>query len=251
MADDAMSGATGGAGAPIPSICAGCGADNAPDRTFAFGAMALVPHANQLLVSVRCLTCGTDYDIAIWAIDRQGFISEVGLEILEAATKTEAVALIGRYRGLVERYRHEIDGWYECPETRTDRDRFVVNANFAPDRVDSALMAVPMAVLAVCRGIRRVVAARPGTQPAVELRLGHYRCAVRFDETPARQYPYAFHVSVGNDAVSGHLPRLEQLWLLSLFFTPGELPLLETEPAPTMPVIHFYLPAYSPALNPC
>jgi hypothetical protein len=251
MADDAMRGATAGAGAPVPSICAACGAANVPDRAFVFGAMALVPHANQLLVSVRCLTCGTDYDIAIWTIDRQGFISEVGVEILEAATKIEAVGLLARYHSLVERYRHEIGGWYECPETRTERDRFMVSAKFALNWVDPVLTAVPMAVLAVCRGIRQTVAARPGAQPPLALRLGHYRCAVSFDETPARPYPYALHVSVGNDAVSGHLPRLEQLWLLSLFFTPGELPLLETEPEQTVPVIHFYLPAYSPALNPC
>lgn len=63
-----------------------------------------------------------------------------------------------------------------------------------------------MAALAACRGLRRAVATRPGVQPPAVLLLGHYRCIVSFDRTPERPYPYAFHVSVGNSALPGHLP---------------------------------------------
>jgi len=40
-------------------------------------------------------------------------------------------------------------------------------------------------------------------------------------------------------------------WLVSLFFTPGEVPLLLTQPRQTVPGVHYCLPAYSPDLNPC
>ena len=63
--------------------------------------------------------------------------------------------------------------------------------------------------------------------------------------------PEAFQV---NDpqvtAVMEHLPNPELHWLQSLFFTPGEVPFLLSEPGRTVPVIHYYLPAYSPDLNP-
>ncbi len=40
--------------APFRLICTGCGADiDAPDRYFTLGPMALVPHANHALISVR------------------------------------------------------------------------------------------------------------------------------------------------------------------------------------------------------
>jgi hypothetical protein len=56
---------------------------------------------------------------------------------------------------------------------------------------------------------------------------------------------------VGDGAIPGHLPNPELHWLLSLFFTPGEGPFLLAEPGRTVPVIHYYLPAYTPELNAC
>jgi len=35
--------------------------------------MALGPHANHVLISVRCLTCEKDHDLAVWTIDQQGW----------------------------------------------------------------------------------------------------------------------------------------------------------------------------------
>lgn len=68
---------------------------------------------------------------------------------------------------------------------------------------------------------------------------------------PQAAYPYALHLSVGNHVIPDHLPNPELHWLLSLFFTPGEVPFLLAEPGRTVPVIHYYLPAYSPELNQC
>ena len=45
--------------------------------------------------------------------------------------------------------------------------------------------------------------------------------------------------------ILGHLPNRELHWLLSLFFTPGEVPFLLVEPGRTVLVIHYYLPTYS------
>jgi hypothetical protein len=56
---------------------------------------------------------------------------------------------------------------------------------------------------------------------------------------------------VGNAEIPGHLPRYEIYWLLSLFLTPGEVPLLVMQPGQTVPVVHYYLPAYTPDLNAC
>jgi hypothetical protein len=108
-----------------------------------------------------------------------------------------------------------------------------------------------MAVLAAARGLRQAVAERPGAQPPGRVRLGSYRCVLSFDETPRAPYPYALHLSVGNDVLPGVLPPYELHWLISLYFTPGEVPLLLTRPGQTVPVVHFHLPAYTPELNEC
>ena len=50
---------------------------------------------------------------------------------------------------------------------------------------------------------------------------------------------------MGNGVILGHLPNRELHWLLSLFFTPGEVPFLLVEPGRTVLVIHYYLPTYS------
>ena len=83
------------------------------------------------------------------------------------------------------------------------------------------------------------------------LLLGPYRCIVSFDETPGRPYPYALHVSIGNAALPGCLPARDLNWLPSLFFIPAEMPFIQAEPGQTVPVIHYYLPAYSTELNRC
>jgi hypothetical protein len=112
-------------------------------------------------------------------------------------------------------------------------------------------LAPPMAALAAARGLRQAVAARPGAHPPAVALIGPYKGVLSFDETPQAPHPYALHLSVGNAAAPGHLPIGELHWLVSLFFTPGEAPLLLAEPGQRVPVIHYYLPAYEPELNPC
>ncbi len=44
------------------------------------------------------------------------------------------------------------------------------------------------------------------------------------------------------DLLPGHLPTYELHWLVSLFFTPGEVPLLLTKPGQTVPGVHAPVP---------
>ena len=165
----------------------------------------------------------------------------------EAAADADAVALVERYHALVAACRGEADAQYEVPEGPVELDLSTVDVAIETHR----FAAPPMAALAAARGLRHAVAARLGVQPPAALLLGPYRCIVSFDQTPGRPYPNALHVSVGNAALPGLLPKLELHWLLSLFFIPGEMPFLEAEPGQTVPVIHYHLPAYSADLNPC
>jgi hypothetical protein len=160
---------------------------------------------------------------------------------------SDAAALVERYHALVAAFRHKADDQYEIPGGPVELDQSTVNVTIEPDR----FAALTMAVLAAARGLRHAVAARLGMEPPAALLLGPYRCIVSFDQTPGRRYPYALHVSIGNAALPGHLPARDLEWLLSLFFIPAEMPFLEAEPGQTVPVIHYYLAAYSTDLNPC
>jgi hypothetical protein len=231
--------------APFHFACIGCGADiDAPDRYFTLGPMVLVPHAHHVLIPVRCLTCETDHDLVGWTIDRQRFISEVGPGAFPPGDP-QATALMERYEHLVEKHRCELEAQYDQQEAWPEVDLSGVDIEIQADRC----FARPMAALAAARGLRQAVALRPGAQPPGVVRLGSYRCVLSFDETPQAPYPYALHLSVGNDVLPGVLPSYELHWLVSLFFTPGEVPLLLTQPGQTVPVVHYYLPAYTPDLN--
>lgn len=233
--------------APFHFACPGCGADiDAPDRSFTLGPPALVPHAHHILLSVRCLTCETDHDLAIWTIDQPRFISEVGPEAFQG-NDPQVTVLLARYEDLVKEHRREVDAQYEEGQGGPEVDCSTVEIAIRTDR----FFARPMAVLAAARGLRQAVAHRPGAPPPGVVLLGAYRCILSFDETPQAPYPYALHLSVGNGVIPGHLPNADLYWLLSLFFTPGEVPFLLAEPGRTVPVIHYYLPAYTPELNAC
>jgi hypothetical protein len=235
------------AAAPFAFTCPGCGADiDAPDREFTLGPVVLVPRANHVLIQTRCLTCETDHHLVGWTIDQQRFISEVGPAAFPP-DEPEAAALMERYERLVEDYRRELDAQYELPEGWPEVDLSGVEVDIQGDR----FFARPMAALAAARGLRRAVAERPRAQPPGVIFLGSYKCILSFAETPQAPYPYALHLSVGNGVIPGLLPGFELHWLVSLFFTPGEVPLLLTQPGKTVPVVHYYLPAYGPELNAC
>jgi hypothetical protein len=234
---------------PFRLICAGCGADaDAPDQYFRAGHPALVPHSSHMLWSVRCLGCETVHDLTAWPVDHQRVISDFNPSDLAAMTAAaEAEGLPGRYEDLVERYRGHFDAGYERAEAWPELDLSGCEIDVAADRFSCAAMDI----LAASRALRQVVAGRPGLEPPGVILLGSYRCVLSFDATPQAPYPYALHLSVGNGVIPGYLPDLERHWLLSLFFTPGEVPFLLVEPGRTVPVIHYYLPAYSAELNQC
>lgn len=171
MADEAMSRATDGARAPFALVCTDCGADiDAPDRGFFLGQTALAPQANHLLVSVRCLTCGTDHDVALWTVDQRWFISEGGLGMVEASAGPEAAALVKRYHALVAACRREADAQYEIREGPVELDLSTVDVTMEPDR----FAALPMTTLAAARALHpgRARADRAG-DPLLPARLFH------------------------------------------------------------------------------
>lgn len=233
--------------APFHLRCTGCGADiDSPDRYFTLGPMALVHQANHALISVRCLTCETHHDLAIWTVDQQRFISEAGPEAFPPQDP-HVLELVNRYDQLIQQHRCDIEAQFGQQEGWPALDLSNLEVEIQTDR----FFAPPMAALAAARGLRQAVAARPGAQPPGIVLLGQYKCVLSFDETPQTPYPYALHLRVGNAVAPGCLPTCEIHWLVSLFFTPGEVPLLLAQPGQTVPVIHYYLPAYEPELNPC
>ena len=233
---------------PFRLICAGCGADDdAPDQYFRAGYPALVRHSTHMLWSVQCLGCETVHDLTVWPLDHQQVISDYNPgDLATMAAAAEAEGLPGRYEDLVERYRGHFELEYELAEAWPELDLSRCEVDLAADRFSSAAMDV----LAASRALRQVVAGRPGLQPPGVILLGPYRAVVSFDETPESPHPWALHVSIGMNRVPGRLTDQEVAWLTSLFFTPGEVPFLLARPGETVPVVHYYLPAYEPELNP-
>lgn len=232
---------------PFQLNCSGCGADvNAPDRPFTLGPIALVSHANHALILLRCQTCETDHELALWTIDQHRFISELGPEAFQPEDP-QAVDLVERYEHRIQQCRREVESQYGQQEHWPVLNLSGFDVEIQTDR----FFFPPMAVLAAARGLRQAVAARPGAPPPGIALLGSYKCVLSFDETPRAPYPYALHLSVGNAVLPGQLPAYQLHWFVSLFFTPCEVPLLLAQPGQTVPVIHYYLPAYEPELNPC
>ena len=232
--------------APFRLSCT-CGADiNAPDRPFTLGPIALVSHANHALIWLRCQTCQADHELALWTIDQQRFISELGPNAFQPEDP-QAVELVERYQRLIHQYRCDMESQYEQRDRWPGLDLSDLDVEIQTD----CFFAPPMAALAAARGVRQAIAARPGARPSGIVLLGAYKCVLSFDETPQAPHPYALHLSVGNALVPGHLPGYQRDWLVSLFFTPGEEPFLLEKPGQDSASHHYRLPAYEPELNPC
>jgi hypothetical protein len=230
---------------PAFALNCACGTDiDVSDRDFEFGAFALVPHADYCLVTVRCRPCGTDHHLAMWTLDQRRFISELGADFF-CPEDPAVVALAERYQQAVQQQRQELEIEYAHQGRWPAVDLSGLAVDVPPDR----FFAPPMATLAAARASRQAVATSPGA-PAL-MRLGPYCCRLSFDETSQAPHPYALHLSVGHALLPGHLPARDRHWLVSLFFTPSELPFLLVRPGPTEPVLQFRLPAYEPELNPC
>jgi len=234
---------------PFPLLCFRCRADiDAPDQFFEYGSFAPVPHSEHALVTVKCLACEYVHELALWLVDRK-VIKEMGEEAekLDGARPADTLALVERYRATVDGFRGAAERQLAESEETPSIDMEVLDLAFQPGRY----IAVTMEALAACRGLRQAVAERPGLEPPVRIALGRYLCVLSFDKIINRPHPWALHLSVSNRVAPVHLPSLDERWLLSLFFSEGEVPFLETHPRVTRPLIHYWLPAYEPELNAC
>jgi hypothetical protein len=235
--------------APFPLLCFECGADiDAPDQLFECGVFAPVPHTEHVLMTVSCLTCGYVHELALGLFDRKA-IQEAGEELaqLDGERRADTLALVERYRAAVTGFRRIVERQLAESEELPTIDLRFLELAFQPRRC----IAVAMEALAACRGLREAVAERPGLLPPVRLVLGRYLCVLSFDKIDGRPHPWALHLSISNWVAPGHLPPADLRWLLSLFFSAGEVPFLETQPGVTKPLTHYWLPAYEPELNAC
>ncbi len=191
---------------PFAWTCPGCGSDiDAPDRVFELGQPVLVPHADYLLVEVRCWTCGRGSDVAVWIVDHAAFARDVA----EGQVGVEALAdgaPLARYRAMVEESR---SCWEEAVGRglrSVEPDPPDVGLELTPSRV----IAVPARVLAEARGWRKAVAHHWGTlePPAGTLRVGHLLCVLSQD-TSSGPSPWALHLSVSNLVTPGEFSRAE------------------------------------------
>lgn len=232
---------------PFPArfICPFCGADSdAADKVFEISAPAFIPHADYALVESLCCTCGVRTYFGVFPV--RGRDHPTAPDDASVGMLAEDRALLERYLTGVEAYRHEWQGAYEYSE-----EQHVVD--LAGDDVQlfdpSRFVTVPARVLAAARGLRHAVAAHPGSPPAGLLAAGQFTFALSLDATPQGPMQYALHLSVMNTLAPGMLSLVEQEFVLSLFFTPGERPLLCAEHGHVQPVTHFYLAADTPEVN--
>lgn len=235
--------------APFPLLCSGCGADiDAPDQFFKVSYLAYVPHAEHALVSLRCLSCGRVHELALWMIEGKVFRQQFeGWGEPDQEHRAETLALAERYRAMVAGFRRDAGEQFAESEESPLIEFPLLELNFPPGRFS----VVPMMVLAAGRTLRQAVAERPGLAPPVRLALSRSLCILSFDKTDGRPQPWALHLSVGNGVAPGHFPAADERWLISLFFSAGEVPFLEAFPGVSTPVMHYWLPAYVPELNVC
>jgi len=59
--------------------------------------MAFVPDSNHAHISVRCLTCETDHDLAIWTMDQQRLFSKAGGSEAFQGDDPQVAAAVERY----------------------------------------------------------------------------------------------------------------------------------------------------------
>jgi len=230
--------------APLHFLCPGCGADSdAEDKVFEFGNPAFVPDADYVLIDVRCGTCGTRTDFAVWLVDKKDFLREPGASgELSDAISPDAVAMLDRYHSLVEEYHRQWEDFYRSEPELHEMDLSTVSIEIP---TETRITSIPSVALAAARGLRKAALAHPGMPPVGLLQIGHFGCLVSFDEPTAEARPHILHLSVKNALTPGWLSAAEQRFVLSLCFAPGEWPSIVGEGGQIAPVIHYYLEAGS------
>lgn len=103
---------------------------------------------------------------------------------------------------------------------------------------------MPARVLAEARGWRRAVERRRdwGAPPLGWLVVGHLVCVLSLEEA-LEPWPRMLHFSVSSVLTPGALTLAEAEFAVSLFFSPGERPLLWGEGGAPLQAFHFYLDA--------
>jgi hypothetical protein len=199
-------------------------------------------------MTLICHTCGYVHELTLWLGDHRA-IQEVGeeMEKLEGERRADTLALVDRYRAGVAGFRGSAERQLAKPEEMPTIDMRFLEIAFEPGRH----IAVAMEALTASRALREAMAERPGLNPPLRLVLGRFICLLSFDKIDGRPHPWALHLSVSNWVAPGHLPPADLRWILALFFTAGEVPFLEAQPGDTKPLMHYWLPAYEPELNPC
>ena len=113
------------------------------------------------------------------------------------------------------------------------------------------LTAVMAQILASARGLRKAVSAHPGQRSVAMLRIGPFKCALTLEGSPCALLPWSLHLSVSNSLALGRLANLEEVFLVSLFFSPDERPSLTREEGHAWPETHFRLGCVSPDVTTC
>ncbi len=225
-------------------VCPGCGADaDTEESSFLVACVAFVPHSEFMLLELHCETCGLVSDLCAWPLPRDRISKRDAPTGEDVASDTpETLALLDRYYRLVEESRLEWEALYarECY-----REPGLHGVDLTKDHValtTRRLTAIAARVLAAARGCRKAVAAHPGLDPTGLLKVGAFRCTLSLDETPEALHPDALHLCVSGGLGLGTLSPLEQGFLVSLFYTEEERPLIWSKEGETSrPVTHFFV----------
>jgi hypothetical protein len=215
-------------------VCPRCGADaSSPNVDFGVERFTDVPDGDYWLGEARCPTCDATVDLCLWL--------GVKTEFIKTAPFSSPLDpnLWTRYRRLVAERRARWDGRYRSDADWSEADRDLSDIPLVLDDAQAAPVCLPIIVLAAARGMREAVLDHPGDQPVGALDVGPFRCVLSLWMNLSERQPYVLHLSISRD--SGWMSGLEQFFLLSLFFTPDETPLLEIEDGYTKPVRHFRL----------
>jgi hypothetical protein len=237
-----------GESAPLHFICPTCGADSDDeDKVLELGNPAFVPRADYGLLAVRCRGCGTVTDFAIWLINREQFLQEQRHSgELSDTISPDAMEILDRYHRLVKVY---CDQWNTSNRGEPDLCEIDMSALTIHMPTPTRTTSIPAGVLAAARGLRKAAVTHPGLTPAGMLRVGHFACLLSLDGAHSEGRPYVLHLSAANGLTPGRLSTAEERFVLSLFFTPDELPLVWCEQGKLQPIIHYYLKAASPDIK--
>jgi hypothetical protein len=222
---------------PFRVLCPQCAADSdSPDILFTIRTFATAPHTDFVLAEIGCGACGTDFDVGLWprpVLEEEGPLVE----------PPDAAGLRGRYLRMVEDYRRQWEAFYQEDPPAGEID---FSADFLEPREDR-LTTLPVRALAAARGLRKAVAAHPGSLPVGFLRIGWYNCVMSLDEDRSGPLPYELCLSVNHGlAAPVILPQIELRFLSSIFFLPDEWAFLTCSPGSMTPVTFFRVGLSSP-----